>query len=309
MSWMHGMNQMNKGFAERLCVVSSIFALSMTLISGLAVAEEAEGPPNTFVEGQPIYADEVNENFENLHDRLLALEAILLGSGGGGDPTPVCTENCGVPNVPTSEGSVYAYVKDNQLYGADKAEPGILQATHKLVNGSGIVLELIAEGSLIAKDRRFWVLDHDVGPEKFNLESTVAIWMTPDESGQATLMPLDDIVSPQESAENLPLYNDNWYYESEDCSGEAFYQFANTGPNQKIFNFQGSIHRAPFPGDDSYRESIIAKSAYRSVGSGDPVVECVSLEYKTGPGGLPVPYSNWQNILELVGSGLTVVEL
>jgi len=304
------MNGSSTGFLERSCLVSSILALSMTLSSGLAVAQEAEGPPNTFVEGQPIYADEVNENFENLHDRLLALEAILLGSGGGGVPTPVCTENCGVPNVPISEGSVYAYVKDNQLYGADKAEPATLQATHKLVNGSGIVLELIAYGSLIAKDRRFWVLDHDVGPEKFSIESTVAIWMTPDESGQATLMPPYDIVSPQESAQNQAFYGDNWYYESEECSGEAFYEFS-TPSNQKIFNFQGSIHRAAFPGDDSYREFIIAKSAYRSVdaGSGNLVVECVPLDYKTGPGGLPVPYSNWQNILELVGSGITVVEL
>ena len=308
------MNGSSTGFLERSCLVSSILALSMTLSSGLAVAQEAEGPPNTFVEGQPIYADEVNENFENLHDRLLALEASILGSGSGGDQTP-CIDGCdpvtGLPGPVASAGGYgVPYFKEGKLVGLSSSDPVFagFNISYQLVDAAGIVLKYLSSGSLKLEDQRFEIADFDIGPNQ--VESA--------QPGKSLTLnfSVSELGYPSWIVQNKlrePLGNDGdgtWFYESNDCSGDSFAQIDFT--SRPIFLFKGSVHRNPFEGEANLREPFLALSATGySPASYDQtnisVSACSEIEYQTGYTMEPVPYPNGQSVADSITPPLKLV--
>jgi len=225
-------------------------ALSLIFLLVAQANSAQDPPPNVFVDGQPIVAEDMNENFESLHERIATLEAnvaTLLAqtpvSGGDGSSTPT------TPVVVSPGGNELpvAYVTAGALNSLTPSSEVSIDSVPTLRDANNIVLKVMGNGdSVELANQRFLVLDATDG----NLEYSDAV------PGQRTTIRFKTDANGLVSYDHV--FSFPFYYESNDCSGPAKVDVNEIQPSHGVWLVGTEIFRLPM-GDEVASITVASK--------------------------------------------------
>jgi hypothetical protein len=237
--------------------------VAVALILGCAVAQAQEnGVPNTFEDGQPISAQEMNDNFDSLHERIKTLEASVASlldtnstsSGAGGDGVS-SGGSSGEPATPVGIIPM-PYVVNNSLSSLTGSnEAGVSIASNpSLQDANGVILKLLGTGS-IDLDQTFLVLDASDG-------NTLVSEGVPGQ--RITVRFKSDLSGVVSYNHDFSSY---FYYESSDCTGDAKVDVNILQTTAGVWLVDGITYRLPMGAEVSNMTAASKRLKSASAGS------------------------------------------